>query len=174
MKYFSFCLCHSHGLDWWISICISSYCSCSWYFVNYTIFCPSQVKFYFSLIKGKSRNLQKLLKYFNRATTSVFDLLLSSRIFPVIFVLYSKDLLVIFLLLFILKLLASLFSLAVSFTSCVKMLQTANWMINYLFLIFDCNQKRFDSLKKECPVNFLPLCRDFWEDSDGRSPLSLY
>ena len=43
----------------------------------------------------------------------------------------------------------------------VKILQTANCMINYLFRIFNYSKKRFDSLKKECPANFLPFCRDF-------------
>ena len=52
------------------------------------------------LIKCKSRNLQKLLKYFNRATTSVSNLLAITSVSPVIFALYSKDLLVVVLLLF--------------------------------------------------------------------------
>ena len=49
------------------------------------------------LINGKSRNLQKLLKYFNVTTTSVCNVLLPFGVLPIIFVLYSKDLLVIFL-----------------------------------------------------------------------------
>ena len=44
---------------------------------------------------------------------------------------------------------------------CVKILQTANCMINYLFRIFNYSKKRSDSVKKECPANFLPFCRDF-------------
>ena len=43
----------------------------------------------------------------------------------------------------------------------VKILQTANCMINYLFRIFNYSKKRFDSLKKECPANCLPVYRDF-------------
>ena len=43
----------------------------------------------------------------------------------------------------------------------VKILQTANCMINYLFRIFNYRKKRFDSLKKEYPANFLPFYRDF-------------
>ena len=66
------------------------------------------------LINGKSRDLQKLLKYFNRATTSASNILLSSGVVPINFVLYSKDLLVFVLLLFIL-LLAALFSFTSSF-----------------------------------------------------------
>ena len=54
------------------------------------------------LIKGKSKDLQKLLKYSNETTTSAFNVLLLICVFPIIFVLYSKDLLVIILLLFIL------------------------------------------------------------------------
>ena len=68
------------------------------------------------LIHGKSRNLQQLLKYFNETINSVSDLLLSVGVLPIIFVLYSKDLLFIILLLLIL-LLAALFSFALSFTS---------------------------------------------------------
>ena len=40
------------------------------------------------LIKGKSGNLQKLLKYFNEITTFVFNALLSVAASSVIFVLY--------------------------------------------------------------------------------------
>ena len=42
------------------------------------------------LIKGKPRGLQKLLKYFNRATTSASNILLSFGVLPIIFVLHSK------------------------------------------------------------------------------------
>ena len=65
------------------------------------------------LIKEKLRDLQKLLKYFNRATTSMSNILLSFCLIPINFVLYLKDLLVIALLLLVL-LLASLFSFALS------------------------------------------------------------
>ena len=54
------------------------------------------------LIKSKSRDLQKLLKYFNEATISVSNVLLSAGALPIIYVLYSKNVLVVFLLLFIL------------------------------------------------------------------------
>ena len=54
------------------------------------------------LINGKSRDLQKSLKYFNGATTSASNLFSLSGVLPIIFVLYSKDLLVVVLLLFIL------------------------------------------------------------------------
>ena len=66
-------------------------------------------------INGKSRNLQKLLKYCNGTTTSVSNVLLSYDVFPIIFLLYSKDLLFIILLLFILSPL--LISVAESFIS---------------------------------------------------------
>ena len=52
------------------------------------------------LFTFKSRDLQNLLKYFNGITTSVFILLLFTGFLPIIFVLYSKDLLVVDLLLF--------------------------------------------------------------------------
>ena len=53
------------------------------------------------LINGKSRNLQKLLKYLNGTTTSAFNALLSFGMLPSDFFLYSKDLLVIVLSLFV-------------------------------------------------------------------------
>ena len=68
------------------------------------------------LIKGKSRD-QKLLNYFDRTTTSASNLLSLFGVLSINFVLYSKNLLVVVLLLFILKLFASLFSLTESFTS---------------------------------------------------------
>ena len=46
------------------------------------------------LIKGKLRDFQKLLKYFNGTTTSVFNLWLLFGMHPINFVLYSKNLLV--------------------------------------------------------------------------------
>ena len=55
------------------------------------------------LIKGKSRDFQKLLKYFNGTATFVSTVLYYYlNILPISFVLYSKDLVVFFLLLFIL------------------------------------------------------------------------
>ena len=54
------------------------------------------------LINGKSRHHQKLLKYFNGTTTSVSKLLLWTGVFPILFVLYSENLLVVVLSLFIL------------------------------------------------------------------------
>ena len=47
------------------------------------------------LIKGKTRDLQKLLTYFNGAITSRFNLLLLFDVFPINFLLNSKDLLVV-------------------------------------------------------------------------------
>ena len=41
------------------------------------------------LINGKSRDLQKLLKYFNGTTTSASNVLLSSGVLPINFALYS-------------------------------------------------------------------------------------
>ena len=80
-----------------------------------TIFCPSQVKFISQLINSKSRDPQKLLKHFNEPTTSGFNKLLFG-VLRIIFVLYSKDLLLaVLLLLIILRL--SLISLAESFAS---------------------------------------------------------
>ena len=67
------------------------------------------------LINGKSRYLQKLLKFFNGTATSTFNVLLSFGVLPINFVLYSNDLLAIVLLLFIL-LPATLFSFGSSFT----------------------------------------------------------
>ena len=69
------------------------------------------------LIKARSRDLQKLVKYLNGIATSATNILLSFGVLPIIFVLYSKDLLVVVLLLFILKLFASSFSSAESFIS---------------------------------------------------------
>ena len=45
------------------------------------------------LIKSKSRNLQKLLKYFHGKTTSVSNVLLPASVLPVILVLYSVTIL---------------------------------------------------------------------------------
>ena len=42
-------------------------------------------------VKGKSRELQKLLKYFNETTTYLSNVLLSIGLLPIILVLYSKD-----------------------------------------------------------------------------------
>ena len=53
------------------------------------------------LMKAKSKAPKKLLKYFfNGKTTYVFNLLLLAGVPPIIFVLFSKDLLVFVLLLF--------------------------------------------------------------------------
>ena len=72
------------------------------------------------LINGKSRDLQKLLKYFNGTTISAFNIFLLFHIFfgvpPIYFVIYSKDLLAIVLLLFTL-IRAAFFSFAQSFIS---------------------------------------------------------
>ena len=54
------------------------------------------------LINSKSRYIKKLLQYFNGTTTSVSNIFLLFCLVPVNFVLYSKDFLVIVLLLFIL------------------------------------------------------------------------
>ena len=45
------------------------------------------------LIKGKSKDIQKLLKFFNGTTTSASNILLSFSVPSIIFILYSKDLL---------------------------------------------------------------------------------
>ena len=47
------------------------------------------------LIKGKSRDVQKLLKYFNGPIFSAFGPLLLFDVLPIAFVLYLKDLLVV-------------------------------------------------------------------------------
>ena len=52
------------------------------------------------LIKEKSRDLQKLLRYFNGTTISASNIV-SFGVLPIIFVLYSKHLLAVVLLLFI-------------------------------------------------------------------------
>ena len=44
------------------------------------------------LINGKSKDLQKLLKYFNGTTTSASNILLLFDVLPISFVLYSKGL----------------------------------------------------------------------------------
>ena len=51
-------------------------------------------------IKDKSRDLQKLLENFNRSTISVVNVLLPAGVLLIIFVLYSKDLLAVVVLLF--------------------------------------------------------------------------
>ena len=66
-------------------------------------------------LKVNQEIYKKLLKYFYGATTSGFKVSLSSAGLPVIFFSYSKDLLVIVLLLFILLRLA--FSIASSFST---------------------------------------------------------
>ena len=71
------------------------------------------------LINSKSRDLKKLLKYFNGTTTSVPNIFLLFCVVPVNFVLYSKDSLVIVLLLFILIRAAS-FSFASPVISSLK------------------------------------------------------
>ena len=71
------------------------------------------------LIKVKLRNLQKLLKDFNGTTTFSFNAILSAGVLPIIFVKYSKDLVVIALLSFIL-LLGLSFSFSSSFISSLK------------------------------------------------------
>ena len=58
---------------------------------------PSSV---LQLIKSTSGNFQKLLKHFSETTTFVFNTLLLAAVPPVVFVLYSKDLLFVVLLLF--------------------------------------------------------------------------
>ena len=68
------------------------------------------------LIKDKSKDLQKLFKYFNGTTTFASNVLTLFGVLPINFVLHAKDLIVV-LLSFILKLFASLFSLAESFTA---------------------------------------------------------
>ena len=67
------------------------------------------------LLNGESRDLQKLLKYFNGTTTSASNIFLSSGVLPITFVLYSKDLLVIVF--FFYAVIAVLFLLSESFTS---------------------------------------------------------
>ena len=54
------------------------------------------------LIRGKSKDLQALLRYFIRATTSIFLMLLSFVKLPFIFALYLNKLLVVVLSLFML------------------------------------------------------------------------
>ena len=69
----------------------------------------------FQLLNRKSRDLQKLLKYSSGTTTSASSTLLLFGVLPIMVVLHSKDLLVIFLLLFIL--LPLLISITESFSS---------------------------------------------------------
>ena len=47
------------------------------------------------LTKGKSKDLKRLLKYFNGTETSVSNMVLLIGVLPIIFVLHSKDLLVV-------------------------------------------------------------------------------
>ena len=68
--------------------------------ISYSIhFCDNDKSSSISeLINSKSRNLQKLLKYFNKQHFWVWsNVLLSSGVLPIIFVLYLKDLLFILL-----------------------------------------------------------------------------
>ena len=62
------------------------------------------------LTKVKSRGLQKIQKYFHGTTNFVLNLLLLACVVPIIFVLYSKDLLVVVLPVFILHVSAYLLS----------------------------------------------------------------
>ena len=68
----------------WISIWISRYSRSYWYFRYYTLFWAWQIKFYFT-VNSKSRDLQKLLRYFNGTTTSTSNMLLSFGVLPIIF-----------------------------------------------------------------------------------------
>ena len=68
------------------------------------------------LIKRKWRDLQKLLKYFNRITTCVSNKLLLVGVISIRLVLYSKDLLVVVFSLFTLQS-SSLFLFTSSFLS---------------------------------------------------------
>ena len=52
---------------------------------------PWQISSISQLIKGKSRDLQKLLKYFDGATTSAFNLFPLFGVLSIIFALYLKD-----------------------------------------------------------------------------------
>ena len=70
------------------------------YFTNFLAHLKSN--FTSQLSKAKSIDLQKLFKYFNKAITYTFNLLLSAGVLPMTFVLYSNHLLVSALLLFIL------------------------------------------------------------------------
>ena len=72
------------------------------------------MNFYFTVNQWQMKTYLKLLKYFNGTTTSASNILLLFGVLPINFVFYLKDLLVIFLFLFIL-LLAALFSFASSF-----------------------------------------------------------
>ena len=102
-----------HFLRRWISIWISRYSRCYWCFWYYIFFWPWQITFYFTADSGKSRNLQRLVKYFNGTTISGFNVLLSFGVLPIILFLYSK-----YFLLIVLSLLQSLLiSIAESFIS---------------------------------------------------------
>ena len=59
---------------------------------------PCQITFYFIVKQRQIRNLRKILKYFNETRTSLSNVLLSAGVFPIIVVIYSKDLLVVVLL----------------------------------------------------------------------------
>ena len=54
------------------------------------------------LINDKLRNLKKLFKYFNETATSPLNIVLLFGVLPINSVIYSKDLLVVILLLFVL------------------------------------------------------------------------
>ena len=108
LKCSSSCLCCIH-------LIISPHFSNYWYF-QYYILWPWQIKFYFTGNQWQIQKSPKLLKYLNWLTTSVSNVSLSSGVLPIIFVLNSKDLLVTVLLLFVL-LPSPLFSIAESFIS---------------------------------------------------------
>ena len=106
--------CRFHFLRRWVTNCSK----CPWYFRCCTTFCPSRPEFYlvYLVINSKSRDLQKLHKYLNGTASSASNMVLQFSVLPIIFALYSKNLLAIVLLLLIL-LLALSFSFSSSFTS---------------------------------------------------------
>ena len=94
----------------WISIWNCS--KCSLYFSYYIIFVHFKSSSISQLINDKSRDLQKLLQYFTEITTSASNIVLLFGVLSINFVLYSKDLLVIVMVLSILLLLSPFTSIS--------------------------------------------------------------
>ena len=87
------------------------------------------------LIKGKLRNHQKVLKFFNGITGSASNLLFLFTALPTNFVLLSKYLVAVVFLLSILKLHALIFLLTESFTLFLLFAQTS-WCHRIIVTIF--------------------------------------
>ena len=138
MKCCSSCLYCCYFLKRCISIWISRYSRCCFYFRYfryYTFFWPWEFKFFFQLINGKSRALQKLLKHFNEITTFSFSILFLFGTLPITFALYSKDLLALLLLFFYLTVISIIFICIIIYVISITNPQTS-WCYRIIVAIF--------------------------------------